>query len=84
MIIAGSKFTGKKLVNVIIRELRQQDRVSLAAVSDRGVNQINSAGQKAANVLGYKISATPSEGEVAIDGIHRVALIVTLEKKVDE
>jgi hypothetical protein len=80
MIIVGAKNTGKKLVNAIVRGIKRNGLVELAALSDRGVQQINFAGQKAANELKLKITATPSEGEVTLDGVHRVALIVTLTK----
>ena len=78
MILVGGKYTGKKLVNAIIRGIAKEGTVKLAALSDRGVHQINSAGQKASNTLGMKVNAQPSEGQVTIDGAHRVALIVTL------
>jgi hypothetical protein len=78
MIIVGSKNTGKKLVNAIIRGLHTEGTVEIAALSDRGVQQINFAGQKVANQIKERISATPAEGEVTIDGVHRVALVVTI------
>lgn len=84
MILVGGKFTGKKLTNAIVRGVKYGSTIEVAALSDRGVLQINSAGQKAANILGEKITATPSESSVTIDGIQRVALIVTLQKKVAE
>jgi hypothetical protein len=80
MIIVGGKFTGKKLVNAIVRGLRQDGTVEVAALSDRGVQQINLSGQKVANQLKEKIHAIPEEGQVTIDGVHRVALIVKLTK----
>jgi hypothetical protein len=83
MIIVGAKNKGKKLVNAIIRELNAKGTVEVAAVSDRGVHQINFAGQKVANQIREKISATPAEGEVTIDGVHRVALVVTIKKAVE-
>jgi hypothetical protein len=80
MIIVGSKFTGKKLVNAITRALHKEGTVEVAALSDKGVHQINFAGQKVANQLKEKISATPTEGEVTIDGVRRVALVVTIAR----
>jgi hypothetical protein len=80
MIIVGAKNTGKKLVNAITRALHKDGIVQVAALSDKGVQQINFAGQRIANQLHEKISATPAEGEVTIDGVHRVALVVTIEK----
>jgi hypothetical protein len=78
MILVGAKNTGKKLVNAIVRGLAKEGTVKLAAMSDKGVQQINNAGQKAANLLGMKVHAMPEEGQVTIDGVHRIALIVTL------
>lgn len=81
MIIVGAKNTGKKLVNEIKREITRTGHVTLAALSDRGVKQLNLAGQKAANQLGCRIKATPSEGEVTLDNVHRIALLVELTKE---
>lgn len=78
MIVVGNKYTGKKLVNAIVRGLQTDEHVSVAALSDRGVQQINNAGQKASNRMGVKIHAMPSESSVTIDGIERVALVVEL------
>jgi stage V sporulation protein SpoVS len=80
MIIVGGKFTGKKLVNAIIKGITTKGSVEVAALSDRGVHQINFAGQKVANSIGNRISAVPAEGEVTIDGVHRIALVVTFSK----
>jgi hypothetical protein len=84
MIIVGAKNTGKKLVNAIVREINKHGHVTLAALSDKGVNQINSAGQKVANALGYRISANPRQDEITLDGVHRVALIVELRRNEEE
>jgi hypothetical protein len=51
MIIVGAKNTGKKLVNAITRALHKDGTVQVAALSDKGVQQINFAGQKIANQL---------------------------------
>jgi hypothetical protein len=84
MILVGGKHTGKKLVNAIVRGIAKEGTVKLAAMSDKGVQQINNAGQKAANTLGMKVHAMPEEGTVEIDGVYRVALIVTLTEVKEE
>lgn len=83
MIIVGAKNTGKKLMNAIVRGIVKNGTVQVAALSDRGVQQINSAGQKASNTLGMRIQANPSEGEITLDGVHRVAMIVTLTQTIE-
>jgi hypothetical protein len=81
MIIVGGKFTGKKLMNAIGRGIVLNGSVEVAALSDRGVDQINKAGQRVANLSGWKVSADAIEGSVVIDGKERVALIVKLTRK---
>jgi hypothetical protein len=78
MIIVGAKNKGKKLVRSIFNGLTKDGAVQVAALSSRGVQQINNAGQKIANLMGRRISAIPREGEVTLNGVHRVALIVDI------
>lgn len=80
MIIAGSRNKGNKLVNAILRGLQKDESVEVAAVSERGVRLLQLAGQNVANKLGSRISAVPRQDEITIDGVHRIALVVTLTK----
>lgn len=81
MILVGAKMKGKKLFTTALKQYKSQGYVSLAAVSERSALQISTLGQRIANATGIQIEATPTKGEVMIDGVNRLCLVVIMAEK---